>query len=250
MYQSGQHDDPPAAVPHPDTWWELDELGTGPRPYRPTFPQAGPFINAQHHAFTAVPLKGILIDIGVPGWLRPADALKLYELAYHCTGDILELGTSRGLSALVMASALRDAGRAGQLVTVELRSAISEQARQNLAERELADRVDFRVGDAASHCATLLDERRQFGLVFVDHSHAYEPMVTACKQLPELVIPGGFVVFHDFADRRNSRRRNIGESGEEYGVYGAVEDALNKDAFSFYGIYGCCGVFRRRDPSL
>src|SRR5690606_23985640 len=98
VYQSGQHDDPPAAVPHPDTWWELDELGTGPRPYRPTFPQAGPIINAQHHAFTAVPLKGILIDSGVPGWRQSADALKLAEMAYRCPGDILHRGTSRGLS--------------------------------------------------------------------------------------------------------------------------------------------------------
>jgi predicted O-methyltransferase YrrM len=43
----------------------------------------------------------------VPGWLRPEDALKLYELAYYATGPILEIGTYRGKSGTLMAIAAR-----------------------------------------------------------------------------------------------------------------------------------------------
>jgi hypothetical protein len=90
---------------HPETRLTLDELGA-PRPYRPTFPFRGPFIDVVHEHVASLPTSdGLCIqwpngDTGdaVVGWLQHADALKLYELAYFCDEDILEIGTCQGLS--------------------------------------------------------------------------------------------------------------------------------------------------------
>src|SRR4051812_38055224 len=47
----------------------------------------------------------------IDGWLEPVDSLKLYELAYLAQGPFLEVGTYRGKSATLIATALRDAER-------------------------------------------------------------------------------------------------------------------------------------------
>jgi hypothetical protein len=82
-------------------------------PYQKTYAFPGPFINQSHHrlALSALHDSSDMINIGIEGWLLPADALKLYEMAYFCGGDILELGTYKGLSTSIMAEASRDSGR-------------------------------------------------------------------------------------------------------------------------------------------
>jgi hypothetical protein len=65
--------------------------------YLKTYDFPGEFINSFHGSLAVSIGPSGMIDIGVEGWLLPADALKLYELAYFCYGDILELGTYRGL---------------------------------------------------------------------------------------------------------------------------------------------------------
>ena len=52
----------------------------------------------------------------LPGWLLEGDALKLYELARDAAGPVLEIGTYRGKSAVLMATALRDAGSDARIV--------------------------------------------------------------------------------------------------------------------------------------
>ena len=66
---------------HRESWIEPHKLGSIIPPYRPTYPFEG-FINENHVRFVSCPVRdGILVDIGIPGWLRREDALKLYELA-------------------------------------------------------------------------------------------------------------------------------------------------------------------------
>jgi hypothetical protein len=85
------------AVRHPESWVEIDQAHRVPLPYLPTYSGFGERIDDVHRALAAAPVKGPLIDLGIPGWLRVEDSLKLYELAYFCAGDILELGTHQGL---------------------------------------------------------------------------------------------------------------------------------------------------------
>jgi predicted O-methyltransferase YrrM len=72
----------------------------------------------------------------------------LYLLARSTrAAQIVEFGTSFGVSAIHLASALRDNG-AGRLVTTELHPHKVEVARSNLAEAGLAAWVEVREGDA------------------------------------------------------------------------------------------------------
>ncbi|MBS0482086.1 MAG: class I SAM-dependent methyltransferase [Proteobacteria bacterium] len=64
---------------------------------------------------------------------------------------ILELGTSYGYSTLFLADAARIVG--AQVVTMELAEYKQAHASAQLAEAGLADRVDFRLGDAVAMIA-------------------------------------------------------------------------------------------------
>ncbi|WP_434041196.1 O-methyltransferase [Sorangium cellulosum] len=60
---------------------------------------------------------------------------------------VVEFGTSFGISAIHLASALRDSG-AGRLVATELNPIKAARARENLRSTGLADLVELREGDA------------------------------------------------------------------------------------------------------
>lgn len=61
--------------------------------------------------------------------------------------QIVEFGTSFGISTIHLACALYDSG-GGHLIGTELESAKAQRARENLADAGLADLVEIRVGDA------------------------------------------------------------------------------------------------------
>jgi hypothetical protein len=225
-------------ITHPETWMESNELGRVIPPYRPTFAKFDTFINDQHRYYNECPMRGIIIEVAIQGALRRADALKLYEMGYYATGDILEFGTNRGLSISILAGALRDAGKDSALVTMDLNGELAERARRSLSELDLSRHIEFMVGDADASCQKLLNAGRKFNFAFVDHSHTYDDVVKACRRLYQLLVPGSFCLFHDYNDSRE------GTAG--YGVYTAVAHTLDKNDFEFCGIYGCCGLFRRR----
>ncbi|PYK15499.1 MAG: hypothetical protein DME55_13635 [Verrucomicrobia bacterium] len=231
------HDEPRGFVTHPETWVGRGELGRA-RPYQPTITSFRQFINDQHRYYHECPTKGgILIDVGIQGHLRREDALKLYEMAYYATGDILEFGTNRGLSTSILARAISDSGKSAKIVTMELCPELAGQASRTLSQLDFSRHIEFLVGDADASCQKLVDAGRKFAFAFVDHSHAYGDVVKACHHLSQLLTPGSFCLFHDFNDRRET---------VEYGVYAAVTQTLDCNQFEFCGIYGCCGLFRRR----
>jgi predicted O-methyltransferase YrrM/glycosyltransferase involved in cell wall biosynthesis len=229
---------PRGFVTHPETWMERDELGRE-RPYQPTITSFGQFINDRHRYYHECRTKGILIDVGIQGHLLREDALKLYEMAYYATGDILEFGTSFGLSTSILARAVRDAGSNSRIVTMELKQRLAEHARHTLTDLDLSRYVEFMAGDADASCQKLFDTGRKFHFAFIDHSHTYDDVSKASGRLSQLLTPGSFCLFHDY----NSRW----EGTADYGVYTAVAHVLDPSQFEFCGIYGCCGLFRRRD---
>ena len=215
--------------------------------YVPTVQGFDRFINEQHLFYSTVPVENARIKMPISGWLRPADALKLYEMAYYSEGDILELGTNRGLSAYVMAAALRDSGLSSKIHTVELLGQIQRLAAANIARYDLTNWVEFHEGDGATVCQKLIDEGKMFDFAFVDHSHAYEHVLSSCQALKHMLRTGSFALFHDFTDGRNTDTKGVGESETEYGIFAAIKDAFSDGSFSFYGVCGCCGLFRREN---
>jgi len=179
--------------------------------------------------------------MGIPGWLRREDALKLYEMAYCTSGHILELGPYLGVSTTILAQAVKDAGRGTLITSVDIGPAITAEARRHLEHRELDTYVQLVCAEATEFCRELIHNKRTFGFVFIDHSHAYRDVCEICQLLPELLLEGGFCLFHDFNDVRNNDVNNL-----DYGVSRAVYDTLDMKAFNFYGIYGCTALYRKK----
>lgn len=235
---------------HPQSFLPLSELGTQIPPYYPSYDFAPPFIDESHSAIAEYPLADdVLIQIAnpatpgqaIPGWLRREDALKLYELAYFADGDILELGSYSGLSTTILAQASHNSPTPKQIVTVDLDPICTQATLNTLKSLALLDQVTAQTVDAVVAVEEFKAAHRQFGFIFIDHSHAYQPVYEVCRELDPIVIPGGFCLFHDFNDPRNPDANN-----SDFGVYQAVMDGLNRDRFAFYGIYGCTGLYRRQ----
>ncbi len=233
---------------HPESFMDFQEQGDKVPSYRPTFEFPREFINKFHKSFSICPVEDeLLIQLKnrrwfgeyIKGWLRRGDALKLYEIAYFVSGDILELGTYQGLSTCIMARANLDSPHKKKIETVDLNLPFLKIAEQNLTKKGLAKCVQTFCDDATALVKGLVSERRKFEFVFIDHSHAYGPVYDVCLDLRKVVPEGGFCLFHDFTDPRNRDPEN-----EDYGVYQAVVDGLNPDEFEFYGIYGCSALYR------
>lgn len=174
----------------------------------------------------------------LPGWLLDDDALKLYELAHAALGPILEIGTYRGKSTILMAIALRDAGRPGPIVSLDVDGEGLEAARAEAAERGLADRIALVRGTAEA----LMRSRPEFAptFVFLDGDHSRRGVARDLRALEAGVPQGALLLFHDFNDRRNA------DPGEpDYGVTQAVEESWVVRDCAFGGVFGACGLYVR-----
>ena len=143
---------------HQHSFLTLEETATDRRfamPYLKTFDFAGDYINASHSRLIAKIHDTGMIDLGIEGWLLPADALKLYELVYFSGGDVLELGTYKGLSTSIAAKASFDANLNNIVVTIDLSNDMLKSARHNLRRRPGAERVHYFAVDGGKPFAIL-----------------------------------------------------------------------------------------------
>ena len=89
----------------------------------------------------------------------------LYSVArYICARQIVEFGTSYGVSTIYLAAAVRDNG-GGLLVGTEFEASKVAKAVQHLAEAELSQMVEIRAGDARE---TLKHMDGEIDLLFLD----------------------------------------------------------------------------------
>jgi predicted O-methyltransferase YrrM len=200
--------------------------------YRKTFAFDGDTIDQRQEELLNAPLQPntVKIEYHVPGSLRREDAAKLYELAYFCTGHILELGTNKGLSAYIMGSANSKV----EIDTIEIDERQCRFAEKNLSRFE---HVKVHMSEATNWLDTAIDQGRQFAFAFVDHSHEYADVHAASARMRRVLIPGSLLAFHDFNDPRNFTQQ------QGYGVFEAAIEGLG-NSFEFYGCFGCTGVFR------
>jgi SAM-dependent methyltransferase len=229
------------APAHVADWKLFDELNHAGAAFKPHFDRPpGAFYRRIEQAPGGLLGLPFLIDLGIEGFLHKSEALKLYEMGFHTRGDVLELGTHKGLSTSILAQALHDRG-SGKLVTVDIAPATNEAAKFNLSPLPGNERVDFRLLDASAAMDGLKAEQRSFGFIFVDHWHGYDATYEAAARVSDLLWAGGFVMFHDFFDASNRDPEHV------YGVYQAVIDKLGEDPdFMFDGAAGGAALFRKR----
>lgn len=232
---------------HPESWLGPIELGTCFPDYKPNFGFPGEYIDSFHTAIGSSAKGAGLINpsamFGTPieGWLRRADALKLYELGYFVEGDILELGSYQGLSTCILSQANYNSGNKKHIYSIDLSAQRSSKTIESLQVTGLDRNVETICSEATAAAKRLAANGRQFQFAFIDHSHCYKPVFDVCRVLATIVTPGGFCLFHDFNDSRNED-----PAQPDYGVYRAVVEGLEEDFFEFYGIYGCTALYRRR----
>ncbi|MFL6696578.1 MAG: O-methyltransferase [Vitreoscilla sp.] len=114
----------------------------------------------------------------------------LYMLARHAGArEIVEYGTSFGLSTLHLAAALRDNG-GGHLITCEFEPSKVDRARENLAAAGLTDLVEIRVGDALQTLRNGLPQ--SIDLVLLDGAKALYPEILGLLQ--SRLRPGALII--------------------------------------------------------
>lgn len=114
----------------------------------------------------------------------------LYQLARGSGArNIVEFGTSFGISTLHLAAALRDNG-GGRLVTTEFEPSKIQRARRHLADGGVADLVEIREGDALQTLAAGLPA--SVDLLLLDGAKALYPDVLSLVEAH--LRPGAFVV--------------------------------------------------------
>ena len=201
-------------------------------------------MDAEQAAILALPVEGGLIRTDPPGFLRPADALTLYELVRDGPGDAMELGSAWGLSATMLCRGMRGreargrgvrADGSGRVVSVEIDPAFQRATADAIWRAGLTRWHRIRAGDAGVLLQEAAGRGERFGVVFVDHDHGLAASRLVCRLLPRLLLPGGMALFHDFNDARNI--------GGEYGVYQAVLEMLQAEPrLALYGLPGCCAL--------
>lgn len=132
-------------------------------------------------------------EAGLPAEQRsrqvaPTTGRFLFALAACQAGvEVLELGGSRGYSAIWLAAGARILG--GRVVSVERDSGRAAAWRANVAEAGLEEWAELLEDDAFSALEAIEDV---FDLVFLDaEKDSYEPLFTRARGLVE---PGGLVV--------------------------------------------------------
>ncbi len=231
---------------HPDTWMELSQLGA-PAPYRKVFDYDGDRVDSFHSVLSSAALgrMGVdcVIDLGIDGYLQREDAMLLYEICRLGSGDVLQLGTYKGLSTYIISRALKARGF-GCLTTVDIDAATTAEARATVGALIPNNDVEFIVADAPAHLDRLIEDGRKFGVLFVDHWHGYEATHDATSRAASLLDDGGLVLFHDFLDPGNADPKH------PYGVYQAVCDTVGQDPrFQFVTTCGCCAMYQFQGSS-
>jgi predicted O-methyltransferase YrrM len=114
----------------------------------------------------------------------------LYMLARGARArNIVEFGTSFGISTLHLAAALRDNG-GGRLITSEFEPSKVARARDHLTQGGLIDLVEIREGDALKTLSTGLPDT--IDLVLLDGAKALYPEIL--DRVESRLKPGAFIV--------------------------------------------------------
>jgi predicted O-methyltransferase YrrM len=136
-------------------------------------------------------LYGLLKDVPIPV-SRETGALLYMLVRATRAKNIVEFGTSFGISTIYLAAALRDNG-GGRIVTTEFEPSKAARARGHLAEARLLDLVQIREGDALETLAR--DLPGAIDLVLLDGAKALYADIL--DRIEPYLRPGSLVLSDD-----------------------------------------------------
>jgi predicted O-methyltransferase YrrM len=139
-------------------------------------------------------------SVGYPAWNLLYYSLYSSVLPEEEGAVVLETGTNRGISTIVMAQALADLGIRAVVETVELDPDLSADARSNVESAGLAERVRFHVGGALEFLSEAAARLDRFDFVLLDDDHSFEHVLKEIRIVcPKVAACGGKVYFDNAA---------------------------------------------------
>jgi predicted O-methyltransferase YrrM len=136
------------------------------------------------------------LSVGYPAW-------NLLYYALFCSLDpkrtdlvVIETGTHRGLSTLVMAQALKDLGAQTKVETVETNPELLAAAKENVTAGGLSSHVEFHSGDSLTFLSSLAERVDHIDFIFLDDDHTREHVVAELEIVcPKVKARHGIVYF-------------------------------------------------------
>ncbi len=151
---------------------------------------------------------------GTDGMMPPEQLLAVVRLAYECPveGDTVELGSWVGLTTVHLAAACQARGR-GDVFAVDTFAATKEggttyasaakygggtlaRFQETVRASGLAARIHAHVGLTTEMADRHRDRPIRF--LFIDADHSYDGVKDDFETWSPCVVPGGFIVFHDY----------------------------------------------------
>jgi cephalosporin hydroxylase len=152
---------------------------------------------------------------GTDGMMPPEQLLAVVRLAYECPveGDTVELGSWVGLTTVHLAAACQARGR-GDVFAVDTFAATKEggttyasaakyggSTLARFQETVRASGLEHRVHTHVGLTTEMADRHRDrpIRFLFIDADHSYDGVKADFETWSPYVVPGGFIVFHDYA---------------------------------------------------
>lgn len=147
--------------------------------------------------------KKMLVTLSAENYakFRPMSNFDEANFLYHMAskgGNVLEVGTGPGRSALLMAKAMKDFGVEGQIYTIGW---LIDGPEKRAVPRLFAQFPEL---SANIHHSTQKSEEifgnypdGAFDFVYIDGDHSYEGVVKDIQNYKSKVKPGGVMAFHD-----------------------------------------------------
>ena len=158
--------------------------------------------------------------------LMYCDAEVLYTLITKFKPQsILELGRYIGMSAKVMALAIRDNG-SGSIISVDLASV----RKQLVLDDDDLEIVEMITMEETEYLKNVPDNT--FDMVFEDTNHAADLIAAVAPELVRVIKPGGIILFHN-ADW-NTVKEGFEQCGIESSIYNFSE--LNSSSIALLEI--------------
>ncbi len=154
------------------------------------------------------------LTIGYPAW-------NLLYYCLRCAVDnpapvVVETGTNRGFSTIVLAQCLKDLGATTRVVTCDSDPEVVEAARRNIEAAGLSPWVEIRVGDSLEVLAEVVAAVERVDFAFLDGDHSAEHVVKEFEVLHDKVSRPGSTVYFD-----NTSAEGVAEALERIlGKYG------------------------------
>jgi predicted O-methyltransferase YrrM len=135
-------------------------------------------------------------SLGYPAWNLLYYSL-LCSLPRSGQPVVIETGTNRGFSTIVLAQALHDAELRSPVWTVDIDPEVVKLAEQNLARAGLSELVRFTVGDSLEFLRSLRRDVDRVDFALLDGAHDAEHVVAEFELIHPLVASCGGKVYFD-----------------------------------------------------